>query len=231
MPGINQCYLTYDFPKLLRLSLIVIPDPSLPLEAVVVEKTQFWCWSGIYFPFNTLDDSSKPAWWRNIVPGVPNVDHWKYIRDDITTRDINVKANNGGYSIQMWVQGSDPQVLFAPDLKSRTYIQVNQNIGEPPTVQVLGLTYHTKFPGFELYANGQKLDASNPVITGSTPLDLIGDIYDDENYITRYDQVYLTPQATVNADASFKIPSTPPSINTHCDADPSTANPPIAPDP
>jgi hypothetical protein len=70
------------------------------------------------------------------------------------------------------------------------------------------------------------LDATNPVITGATPLDLAGEIYDDENQITRYDQVYLTPQATVNVDASFKIPLTPPSTATHCDAIPS-----ITPDP
>ncbi|MCF7220879.1 N-acetylmuramoyl-L-alanine amidase [Marilutibacter chinensis] len=139
-----------------------------------------WGESTEYAAGDTEAVAGKPSWYRNLKQGAhPSA------RETLATTDDNLSVQLGGSShngiismaegsivVSFHVEGALPLVALSPDIDANLAVHVRVN-GDRVEARVVG--GHDEFPAYELYANGQRIYAYNPLDHGGTPLGLLGD--------------------------------------------------------
>ncbi|KAB8194961.1 hypothetical protein FKV24_005700, partial [Lysobacter maris] len=139
-----------------------------------------WGESTEYAVADTEAAAGKPDWYRNLKSGArPSA------RETLATSDDNLSVRLGGSShngiismaegsivVSFHVEGALPLVALSPDIDANLAVHVRVNNGR---VQARVVGGHDEFPAYELYANGERIYAYNPLDHGGTPLGLLGD--------------------------------------------------------
>jgi hypothetical protein len=143
---------------------VVTADPTVA-SPLISSKLQ-WCFSGNYYPSDTVADTTgKPYWWRN-VPSTSSIFVWDQVPTNPSTLDLRAVRDVTGTDtvvVDMKALASDPIIALAPELKGSLHVSVSQSAGTLPIIEVKTDSYHSGFPGLELWANGDKLYTYNPL--------------------------------------------------------------------
>jgi hypothetical protein len=179
-----------------------MPTPTAPGEIIVLERS--WGESIEYDTGAGVAVAGMPAWYKDLTSGaMPTA------RDALTVTDGNLSIRFGGTSTQenvlsftlgstlvsFNVAGALPLATLAPDIDATLYLhlKVEQN-----RIKASLRGSHDGFPAYELYVNGQRVYAYDPVAAGDDPIALMApeDVDVDTNWIDcgyRQDATPLIP--------------------------------------
>ena len=129
---------------------------------------------------DTVVAPGKPEWYRTLRPGAqPTERGTQSVTDDKLRVALGGSANDGIASMAenavvatFDLHASDPIVTGAPDIDATLAVLLKVD-GDRIKARVRG--GHDEFPAYELYANGVRVYAYDPVAEGGTPWGLFGD--------------------------------------------------------
>ena len=129
---------------------------------------------------DTVVAPGQPEWYRTLRPGAQPIERGaQSVTDGKLRVALGGSANDGIVSmaenavvVTFDLHASDPIVTGAPDIDATLAVLLKVD-GDRIKARVRG--GHDEFPAYELYANGVRVYAYDPVAQGGTPWGLVGD--------------------------------------------------------